>query len=272
MLAWHGMLVLLGAVAVMAILPSVSDARDRGADGRFDRRRSIHFLLLQDVDIDHRTGSTGSRRFERDLIEVLESAYSLVGDQLGIRPRSDVEVRVYDPGVFDAQFANAFAFRAAGFFNGAIHIRGGIKVDPRLVRTLHHEYLHAALYAVGGPQLFPAWLNEGSAEFFENLSLGKGALSPGERAVLARIVAARAWIPIARLSGPSFTHMQDSRASVAYLESYALVDHLVRLEGMQGFRRFFERFVRTRNLERSLRDTYGLDLAQLEADLLSQFR
>ena len=68
--------------------------------------------------------------------------------------------------------------------DGVIHVRGHTRVDERLVRTLHHEYTHAALHdAAAG--LFPAWLNEGLAEFFEALAVGKRHLSPGEHAALA---------------------------------------------------------------------------------------
>ncbi len=263
---------LIAATCAVLLLTLPASARDRGADGRFDRRRSAHFLLLQDVDIDQRTGSNGARRFERDMLEVLESAYAQVADQLGLRPRSDIEVRIYDPRVFDAQFASGFGFRAAGFFNGAIHVRGGTKVTPQLVRTLHHEYLHAALHSAAGARLIPAWLNEGTAEYFENLALGKASLSRGELGVLARLARANAWIPLAALSGPSFSHLQDRSASIAYLEAYALVDHLVRREGMRKFRRFYERLFRTRNLEISLRDTFGLRLQELESEVLSGLR
>jgi len=50
-------------------------AADRGADGRYDERRSSHFVLLQDVDIDRRSGWRGSRRFEIEVLDVLEAAF-----------------------------------------------------------------------------------------------------------------------------------------------------------------------------------------------------
>lgn len=258
----------LGATLLCAV--PTAHARDRGADGRFDRRRSQHFLLLQDVDIDHRSGRNGARRFEKDVLEVLESAYQQVYEEIGLRPRADVEVRVYDPDVFDARFASAFGFRAAGFYNGTIHVRGSTRVHPGLVRTLYHEYVHAALAAEAGPGLVPAWLNEGLAEYFENLALGKRTLSRGERAVLVRVVAQDAWIPLGALSGSSLTHLADAAASVAYLQSYAIVDHLVRAGGNEKLRRFCERLIRVRNLDRALRDTYRLGLFELESAVLEE--
>jgi len=255
---------------VLASIPA--QARDRGADGRFDRRRSSHFLLLQDADIDQRTGVNGTKRFERDILEVLESAHDLLAESLGLRPRSDVEVRVYAANVFDAQFSRAFGFRAAGFFDGTIHVRGGTRVDPQLVRTLHHEYVHAVIHAEAGPGAFPAWLNEGLAEYFETLAIGKGGLSYGERNVLARAVRTDVWIPLGAMSGVSFTHLREGTAALAYLEAYAVVDHLVRRGGLAAMKRFCERFIRTRNLNRALTQTYRVNLVELEAAVLAELR
>jgi hypothetical protein len=56
-------------------LAGVADARARGSDGRFDARRSTHFLLRQDVAIDQRTGPSGARQFEREVLRVLEAGY-----------------------------------------------------------------------------------------------------------------------------------------------------------------------------------------------------
>ena len=64
---------------------------------------------------------------------------------IGVEPRARVHVFVYDPGVFDASFSRRFGFRAAGFWDGAIQVRGGRRSSARLVGTLVHEYTHAAL-------------------------------------------------------------------------------------------------------------------------------
>ena len=143
--------------------PSSLAALDRGADGKFHQRRSAHFRLLQDVDIDHRTGRGGSRQFEQAVIEALEDAFRQVHKKLDIRPRGAVDVVVYDPAVFDGTYSDQFRFSTVGFYDGVIHVRGDVEVNRRLVRTLHHEYFHAALDAVSPRGHVPAWLNEGLA-------------------------------------------------------------------------------------------------------------
>ena len=62
-------------------------ARAAGADGDWSSRRSSHFELFQDVAIERYSGRDGSRAFERDLLEVLESAHDRLRDAIsGDRP------------------------------------------------------------------------------------------------------------------------------------------------------------------------------------------
>jgi hypothetical protein len=256
----------------LAVAPLGAPARDRGADGSFSRRSSSHFVLLQDVDIERRSGPSGSLRFERNVLEVLEAAYARVGRTIGLRPRSRVRVVVYDPGVFDTAFARRFRFRPAGFFDGVIHVRGGARVDARLVRTLHHEYSHAALEASAPGFPFPGWLDEGLAEYFEALAVGKRHLTRGERAFLARTRAGGAWIPLAALDGRGFGGLDADRASVAYLASYATIEHLVRKGGQRSLERLCDLVVRTGDVGRALERVYRRSLAEIERDLLAELR
>ena len=261
----------LRALLILTLLCGPAWAAGRGADGRFSERASAHFQLAQDVDIDRYTGVHGSRQFERGLLEVLEGAYREFGDALAIRPRSKISVVVYDPSVFDARFSQSFGFRAAGFFDGVVHVRGATRVDQRLVATLRHEYVHAALHQASAA-VFPAWLNEGLAEHFEALTRGKRHLSYAERGRLVQSVQRGEWIPIAELGIPSFQHLSADRAELAYLESYAVVEHLVRRSGMRKLRRLSETLMRTRNVERALDRTYRKSLAEIEVELLAELR
>lgn len=246
--------------------------RDRGADGHFSQRTSSHFTLLQDVDIDRYHGRDGRRAFERNVLEVLEDAYRQTGEVLGIRPRRSIQVVVYDGQDFERQFAGLFRFSAAGFFNGTIHIRGTTRVDPRLVRTLHHEYLHAALGAVSPSYRVPGWVNEGLAEWFENLSLGKRHLSHGELAVLSN-AALNGRIPsLSTMSAPSFGGLDSERATLAYLYSYAAIEHIARRGGKRALRSFIDQLLRTRNVDRALERSIRADLNELESRLLDELR
>jgi len=258
-------LAVLSVVLVTSGFGFPSGARAE-ADGQFSERKSAHFRLYQGVGIEKYSGPHGWRQFELQLLDILERAYDRVGKLLGIWPSHDVRVAVYDPGVFDAKYQRHFGFRAVGFFDGAIHVRGAKQVDAGLAGTLHHEYTHAAIQAEVGPGLFPAWLNEGLAEYVEARASGR-RLGPGQYRVLAEASRQGTWLPLESLAAPSFAHLPGDSASLAYLESHAMVEYLARRHGEEKLRWLCEELGRTRNLERALDRTYHRSLAELESEL-----
>ena len=66
--------------------------------------------------------------------------------------------------------------------------------------------------------------------------------------------------------------MGPQRAYVAYLQSYALIDRLVRRHGERDLARFYGELIRSRNLSRALSRVYRLDLKTLEARFLEELR
>ena len=175
------------------------------------------------------------------------------------------------PRTTRAQFARLFGFRTAGFFDGTIRVRGSTRVDTRLVATLHHEYTHAALDSIASGS-WPAWLNEGLSEYFEARALGRRGLSSSQYATLVRARQGDHWIPLSALSTPSFSHLGGHEASLAYLESYAMIAHLVRRHGDRDLRALVKRIGRTRNAALALKRIYKRSLPELEADLLKELR
>jgi len=257
---------------LFAFTASAPLARDRGADGNWSTRRSSHFELFQDVALARYSGPDGSRAFEIAVLAALESAHERVREGLGVEPRARTRVFVYDPVVFDASYSARFGFRAAGFWDGAIQVRGGTQVDARLVGTLVHEYLHAALVSLAPGQVWPAWLNEGLAELFERAALGQSRPSAREHAELQAAIAQKAWLPLPALGGPTFAGLDEPTARLAYLESYACVEQMLRRYGRERVERLVEELARTRLLERALQRALRIDLAELEAQLVAELR
>ncbi len=245
-------------------------AEARGADGNFDKRTSAHFVLLQDVAIDQSGGFRGSRRFEQGVLDVLERGYDQLDDSLGLRPPRKIDVVIYDAAVFDRQFAGRFRFAAAGFYSGVIRIRGATQVHTGLVRVLNHELLHAALDAEAPSVVFPGWLNEGLAEWFEARMVGKRHLNAGEIGALEWGRRDGRLFSLASLSAPSFGNLGPDAAGIAYLQSYGMVEFLARQYGERKLREFCQSLVSTRDLNRSLLRVYRSDLASLEARFLSE--
>jgi hypothetical protein len=252
------------------LLSAPAGAIDRGADGEFEHRSSSHFELYQDVAIDRASGIRGSRHFEQQVLAELERAYDQLDDYLGLRPERRIEVVIYDPYIFDQQFAGAFRFAAAGFYHGVIRIRGATELDVRLSRVLHHELVHAALDAAAPSYSLPAWLNEGLAEWFEARTQGKRYLNGQELAMLSSAKSQGVLFSLASLSTPSFGHMDQNAAHLAYLQSYGMVEFLANQGGERSLREFCDRLMRTRNLARTLKHVYRADLKTLEARFVAE--
>ena len=257
------------AVVLLLVLPEAR-ARDRGADGRYDERRSSHFVLLQDVDIERSSGWRGSRRFEQQILQVLEAARDDLTERLGFELRRPVRVVLHDPAVFDRRFGSFFRFPAGGFYGGSIQVRADVQLTWVLERTLRHELVHAGFEQASPSWAPPGWINEGTAEWFERRSLGKRHPSPAEIAQL-REAARRGMLPtLGELSTPAFGQLTPAQAGLAYLQSYAAVEHLVSRRGEARFSSFLGDLLRLRSPDRALHRSYRTDTAGLEASLLAE--
>jgi hypothetical protein len=255
--------------AVLALLVAAPLAV---ADGRWSERSSSHFQLFESVGFARYSGPDGSRAFERAVLATLEDAHAKVRDGLKVEPRSRVHVYVYAPDVFDADYAWRFGFRAAGFWDGAMHVRGGQYFDASLVSTLHHEYVHAALESAAPRDVWPAWLNEGLAEYFERLAIGQQHLLAAEDARLRNAVASGSWIPLENLCGPTLAGLPQGPAELAYLESYAAVELMFRRAGVARVQNVVREMARTRSLDRALDGALRVTLAVLEAQLVGELQ
>jgi hypothetical protein len=257
-------------VLTLLLASGVASARGGGADGDFEKRESSHFVLYQDVDIDETGGLRGSRRFEQDVLASLEEGYDALDRYLGLRPSRKLEVVVYDPAIFDRQFAGLFRFAAAGFYSGTIHVRGGARLDERLSRVLHHELVHAAFDAAAPSMVFPGWFNEGLAEWFEARTHGKRLLSAGELAALQRGARAGQLHGFAALGVASFGRLSPPEARLAYLQSYGLMEYLSRRSGERSLRELSAEVLRTGDLPRALRRVFRADLRALESGFFAE--
>jgi len=253
----------------LLLAATAAHARGGGADGKFQERDSSHFVLFQDVDIDETGGLRGSRRFEQQVLDGLEGGYDRLDEYLGLRPSRKIEVVIYDPAIFDREFAGLFRFAVAGFYSGIIRVRGDDRFTDKLSRVLHHELVHAALHAATPSSVYPGWFNEGLAEWFEARTHGKRRLSSVQLAVLQQSRDAGQLLSFEALGIPSFGRMSQDAARLAYLQSYGLIEYLGRRHGERALREFCVELVRTGDLRRTLRRIFRADLDSLEAGFLS---
>ena len=209
---------------------------------------------------------------EQLLLQTLERAYESLDHLLGLRPTRKLDVIVYDPGIFDGHYGGLFRFQAAGFYHGVIRVRGSTELTVPLQRVLHHELVHAALDGEAPSMIFPGWVNEGGAEWFAARALGKRSLSSRQWATLKHLAGNGSLLSLAELSVPAFGRMGAQHAHVAYLQSHALIDHLVRHHGERALPRFYGELTRSRDLSRALKRVYRLDAASLERRFFEELR
>ncbi len=264
---WFGVVLLL-----FVVWASSTKAEGRGADGNYEERRSSHFVLYQDVDIDRTSGFYGAHRFEQQVLAVLEGAYDQLESALGMRPRAEIQVTIHDPEIFDARFARIFRFPAAGFFGGTIHVRGGTVVSDRMVRTLHHELVHAAFDAALPSLVLPAWFNEGVAEWFEARSVGRSRLTAWELSALAELARDGTLFQMSDLGFASFGRFGPQAARVAYLQSFGFFEFLDRNFGERRMRDLCKAVIRTADVDAGFRRTFREDVASLESMYFEDLR
>jgi hypothetical protein len=257
-------------LVVLLAAAGSAGAAGRGADGKFETRTSSHFILHQDVDIDESGGLRGSRRFEQQVLAELERAYDRLDVLLGLRPRRPIEVVIYDPDAFDSNFRGLFRFSAAGFYHGVIRVRGTTQLTVQLSQVLHHELAHAGFDAAAPSMSLPGWLSEGAAEWFAARALGKRHLSAGQLGALTRSHREGTLLPLSSLSRPTFGRLGNHAASLAYLQSYAMVEFLARKRGERELREFCRELVRTRDLERSMKKVFRMGQRDLEARFIAE--
>jgi hypothetical protein len=125
--------------------------------------------------------------------------------------------------------------------------------DPRSV--LRHELAHLALHEYLG-ELAPRWFDEGYASF--------AARETGRDDALAANVA------LAIKGTPDFAQLDSefaegaTTAQTAYALAYGAVEQLASLDTAHGLSRFFESWRKEGTMERAIRSTYGITMAEFE--------
>jgi hypothetical protein len=130
------------------------------------------------------------------------------------RPRLVVMIH---PSRDDLHLATGTPEWASGVYDGAVHVVADARADFGVrMPTLRHEVMHAQLHA--GVGCMPAWLNEGTAQYFSGRAPGDGLIA---------LLRARAALDFDTLSAPSIVETQTADAARLYAESLAMVLYMV---------------------------------------------
>lgn len=194
--------------------------KENAVESSMDRGHSSRFDLTYDPGVD--------TVFAFAILDVLESAANLVGAELGLFPESRVPVGIYKR--VDYKAVTDSPDWSGGFYDGKIRLPFGALNDitPTIRGVLYHEYAHVIVFELTRGNC-PLWLNEGIAEMFGRMQQNRP--SPE----LWRAVRTGALIDFKKLE-TSFSGFSPAAASLAYQQSYSLVNYMVTTYGWHRIR------------------------------------
>lgn len=194
--------------------------KEIAVEARMDRGNSSRFNLTYDPGV--------PASFALAVLDVLESASNQVGSELGHFPDARVPVVIYKRD--DYKSVTNSPDWSGGVYDGTIRLPFGAlsEISPGLRSVLFHEYAHVVVYDLTRGNC-PLWLNEGIAEMFGRKQLDDS------RMMHAHSAGKGATVDIRKFEG-SFTGLSTVDASVAYQQSYNLVNYVVSNYGWHRIR------------------------------------
>lgn len=217
---WLGVLLLFAAVA---------SARDKPES--WLEVRSPHFTLLS-------AGSEKQARHVAGQFERMRSVFRARFPQLQIDPadpivvlavKDETDLRALEPEVYLAKGS----VELAGLFLRApdknyVLMRLDASGDHPY-RVLYHEYTHLVLSK--GAEWLPLWLNEGTAEFYENTEIHDKDVTIGQPSKeTVCLLRQKHLLPLATLLAVDYNspyYHQEDKGSIFYAESWALTHYLI---------------------------------------------
>ncbi len=189
----------------------VKTRKENTVESGMDRGHSSRFDLTYDPGVD----ST----FARSILSVLESAANVIGAELGLFPEARIPVRIYKRA--DYKTVTDSPDWSGGFYDGKIRLPFGVmnEVTPGIRGILFHEYAHVVVFELTRGNC-PLWLNEGIAEMFGRTQYNR-ALPKIDKSKL---------VGFKKLE-TSFKDFSTANATLAYQQSYSLVNYLVETYG-----------------------------------------
>ncbi|HEX4605455.1 MAG TPA: peptidase MA family metallohydrolase [Candidatus Angelobacter sp.] len=230
--------------------------RESRTEADFRQQESSHFTLRYE-------GSQAADALRTQMLEILESDYHDLSNDLGATPRN-IYVSLYtDEAFFDVTHAAAWT---AALNDGKIRIPiSGVKaVTPEMAQVLRHELTHSFVAQITHNHA-PGWLNEGIAELEQGMTTN--AIGPR----LAALYASGRQVPLNQLEG-GFQGYSSAEASVAYAESLAAAEYIRATYGLSDLARLLQRLGEGQSVESALRSTIHAGYAELETEMTNYLK
>lgn len=199
-----------------------------------------------------------------DVTRILDQARRDVGGKLGIYPDTITQVVVYTADDFSR--ATDVGAHVGALFDGKVRIplqdSKGEKLDSKeLQRRLHHEYVHVVLRYVAGNRV-PWWFNEGLAETLSD------TLTTDEKRVLSQAASEGRLVTLRALEGSQLEKLDPEALSMAYLQSHASVDYLMRRFGVRAINQLLGEIAAGSAIEDAMYKVFRRGYTEIERETL----
>ncbi|MBT1071452.1 peptidase MA family metallohydrolase [Pelotalea chapellei] len=185
--------------------------KEMAVEAGMDRGHSSRFDLTYDSGV--------NAAFALAVLDVLENAANQVGAELGFFPVNRVPVAIYTRA--DFKIVTDSPEWSGGVYDGTIRLPFGAtaEVTPQMRAVLFHEYAHVVIFEMTRGNC-PIWLNEGVAEMFgrkeHNRPMGE----------FRQAIKKKSYMDFRKMES-GFSGLTTPDASLAYQQSYAMVNYMV---------------------------------------------
>ncbi len=194
-----------------------------------------------------------------DIQAYLLEAQTAVGGDFMYYPSRPIVVIMYTRSEFDSLRSSPSWL--GGLYDGKIRLpvpAGGLSGEE-FKKILWHEYTHALLHDLSANRC-PRWLQEGLAQYEE------AKISPPALDRLDAAGRSGGIIPLSALSSALEMGSRPETVALAYAESFALTDHIVRAYGLFRINQLLQRLGRGEEWEAAFRTEIGRGADEVYAD------
>ncbi|MBF0407749.1 MAG: tetratricopeptide repeat protein [Candidatus Riflebacteria bacterium] len=227
--------------------------REDKIESKYLKERSINFTLTYCEQI--------SSELAQSILEVLENAYTKVGEFIGFYPAQRTEVIVYTPHEFSE--VSTLPYWAGGLYDGKLRI----PVFPNqatignLQKVVFHEYCHHIVNILSAGKC-PLWLNEGLAQLAEGTN-------PEKARTLLEPYSSEKIIPLTKMN-ENFPDTEDRKnVERLYAQSLVATGILIADNGIDSVRNVLKALAKRDKLEDALFRFTSQDIRSLEEKLYS---
>lgn len=227
--------------------------KEKSAEKNMAIKESKHFIIKYNKEI--------NEQIAMKVMEYLEEAKEKISSIFPQTSSGITVVKIFDDWTFKEITKKSTPQVVATTINNKLILPSPsyLPILRNLKQILVHEYIHIVLYHISLGNI-PTYLNEGIAEFFS-----QNEVPEFKERLLKEALLSGGLIPLKELS-LSFENFKGKDLTLAYIQSYYLVEYLVKTYGWGKIQDFARQIGRDRDLGKVSRTVFGKDMEEIEKD------